>query len=425
MEKDYISIMQKKENLCRAYLRKADYEYAEKGRHTKDEGRYLQEASKLQFEMAQLSDGEARQHHLRRQKEIDAKIVEIAREVSPDVYQRILHENESKKRGDSRDGSASSKSKQEKSGKKAAKGPSEETVESWFKPMPSHSFAEVSGMTALKEQLRGCIEDARLNAIRKYLKMPQLHSFFFIGPPGCGKTYIIEAFAHELMQKDYKYLSLDGSDILSRYVGDAEATISRLFEEAENNAPCIVFVDEIDGVCRNRSEADLPVWAASLTTSFLIGYNRINSSDKPIIFIGATNYPNKVDNAMMDRVQLIRVPYPDLDAREHAFRMQFESVVELEPGFSFRDMAEVSDQYNYRDIDRLSDLVKNRVLKEVLELYPDENQAIEMMQNKNYFLTREMFEAARSEYNPTPKDMINRELDEWEARFQKNKEQDG
>ena len=165
MEKDYISIMQKKENLCRAYLRKADYEYAEKGRHTKDEGRYLQEASKLQFEMAQLSDGEARQHHLRRQKEIDAKIVEIAREVSPDVYQRILQENESKKRGDSRTSASSSGKKQEKSGKKSVKGPSEETVESWFKPMPSHSFAEVSGMNDLKEQLRGCIEDARLNAI--------------------------------------------------------------------------------------------------------------------------------------------------------------------------------------------------------------------------------------------------------------------
>ena len=60
--------------------------------------------------------------------------------------------------------------------------------------------------------------------------MKQLHSYFFIGPPGCGKTYIIEAFAHELMDQNYKYLSLVGSDILSRFVGEAEKIITRLFE---------------------------------------------------------------------------------------------------------------------------------------------------------------------------------------------------
>ena len=105
--------------------------------------------------------------------------------------------------------------------------------------------------------------------------MKNLHSYFFVGPPGCGKTFIIKAFAKELAEKDYKYIALEGSDILSRYVGDAEKIVTRVFEEAEKQDKCIVFIDEVDGVCKNRSKSNLPEYAASLTTAFLTGYNRI------------------------------------------------------------------------------------------------------------------------------------------------------
>ena len=206
--------------------------------------------------------------------------------------------------------------------------------------------------------------------------MKNLHSYFFIGPPGCGKTYIIEAFAHELMDKNYKFLSLVGSDILSRYVGEAEKIVTRLFAEAEKNAPCIVFIDEVDGVCKNRSLPNLPEYAASITTAFLTGYNRINSSDKSIIFIGATNYPNQVDNAMLDRVELIRVPYPDQEARCFAFKKQFKDIIMLEDGFSFDDMAASTEKYNYRDIERLSATIKNMIYKETVEKYKNEKEAI-------------------------------------------------
>ena len=125
------------------------------------------------------------------------------------------------------------------------------------------------------------------------------------------------------MKSDYKYLKLCGADILSRFVGDGEKVVKRLFEEARDNAPCIVFVDEIDGVCKDRNLPNLPEYSRTLTTAFLEGYNSIiettlkseeNQEPKPIIFIGATNYPGLVDNAMMDRVELLRVPLPDTEA---------------------------------------------------------------------------------------------------------------
>ena len=458
-ERDYIYTMQRKENQCKIYISRADQEYELNGYHTKEEGRLIQEAARLQNEMAQISDGEERKYHLRRQKELTDRMEEIVRDVSPDVYVRILEERKRKNQAAAKFESGKPRPEAVEEPKKASGGGhsdevvSDETVSQWFREAPRHSFADVAGMNELKEELRQCITDVKLSKIRSYMKMSPMHSFFFIGPPGCGKTYIIEAFAHELMAKDFKYLSLDGSNIMSRYVGDAEKIIARLFEEAEKCAPCIVFIDEIDGVCRNRSD-EIPVWAASMTTAFLTAFNRIHSSDKRIIFIGATNYPNKVDNAMMDRVQLIKVPFPDEGARSHAFALHFLEVIRggenagekpedqyldinghrekvkpyvmLEDGFTFDDMAALTEEYNYRDIDRLSERVKNLLLKDVLDLYGnDEDAAVNALESGEYRLTRELFETAQAGYNPTPKDEIKAELAAWEDRFNTIQEQKG
>lgn len=255
--------------------------------------------------------------------------------------------------------------------------------------------------------------------------MENLHSYFFIGPPGCGKTYMIEAFAHELMDKNYAYLSVTGSDILSKYVGEAEKMVTKLFETAEKHVPCILFIDEIDGVCRNRSLPNLPEYASSITTSFLTAYNRINSSRnrEKIIFIGATNYPDRVDNAMLDRVELIRVPLPDEKARGFAFARKLSKRVQLAPGFTYEDMAGATKDYNYRDIDRLAVRVKEIIIEQVMEKFQDEDRAIDALKSGKFCLSGEIFERAQSECLPTPKDDILRNLDEWEKKFRQGAEE--
>ena len=414
----YINRMQEKENLCLAYMQKADDVSAANGyAPSKEECVYLQKAATLRYEMAQMSVGEERLYQQRKVQELNQRIKNIVRIINPEKYREVQEgEAEARKKKAAADtkksggaGGVASQAKQETV--------SDAAVESWFKEAPKHSFADVSGMSALKERLRECIADSQLNQLKEYLKMKKLHSYFFIGPPGCGKTYIIEAFAHELMDKNYKYISLVGSDILSRFVGEAEKIITRLFEEAEKNAPCIVFIDEVDGVCKNRSQPMLPEYAASLTTAFLTGYNRINNSDKPIIFIGATNYPNQVDSAMLDRVELVRVPFPDQEARTFSFEKHFQSIIQLEDGFCFEEMAERTDTYNYRDIQRLASKIKTMVLKDVMSRYKKENDALEALKSGGYRLTREQFVKAQENCLPTPKEDIIRELDEWEEKF--------
>lgn len=413
MEDSYIKKMNMKENLCMELLHKADEEYARNNnRHTKQECAYLQQAANLRSEMASMSTGETRAYQQRKLNELNRKITSVIMEVDPEFMKRYK-ENKQKEKS----------LKNGSSGKTSSDGkPLDETTASWFKEAPKHSFADVSGMHDLKEQLRECIANAKLKHLEEYLEMKKLHSYFFIGPPGCGKTYIIEAFAHELMNKNYTYLSLTGSDILSRYVGEAEKIVTRLFEEAENHTPCIVFIDEIDGVCKNRSLPNLPEYASSITTAFLTGYNRINASGKEIIFIGATNYPNQVDDAMLDRVELVRVPFPDQEARKRAFSHSLKALISLEDDFSFDDMAVQTEKYNYRDIDRMVARLKKEIKKRVIHEYHDEQEAIEVLKSGDFRLTRELFESVQANFLPTPKDEIEKELDEWEQRFTKRLE---
>ncbi len=418
--REYVDRMNRLDNQYRVYMAYSKEEYAKGSCHTKEEIGYLQKAIMVQAEMAQLSDGEERKYHRDIQHQLSLQLENAIREVDPEYMKAVQNRSQEK--------AAAAKAAAPKSAKADSKGEdgiSDETVQYWFKESPKHSFDDVAGMDHLKETLKSCAADASLEKIRSYFKMPELHSFLFYGPPGCGKTYIIEAFAHELMQDDYKYMSLDCSDILSRYVGSAEKIIRRVFDEAEQNAPCILFLDEIDGVCKNRNMKDLPVWASNMTTAFLTAYNRLSSSGKKVILISATNYPTQVDAAMIDRVELINVPYPDLEARSFTFRREFKDIIGQDPDFDYVEMADRTEGYNQRDIKRLCAKIKNLLIKDVLEKYESEDQALEALQNKTYCLTEEIFAQAQADYSPSPKDAIDRELAEFAAIRAREQEKNG
>ena len=402
MESKFTTNFLKKETMSANYQKQARACRAQNNNAASEqECRFLQMAADLEFEMAQISIGAEQARHAREKNRLDYEIMKIRQELNPAA---------SKGDAGKKDGDAP---KDEKTKDEEAL---DRTARTWYKEAPRHSFEDVSGMVELKKKLQACLSDAKSEELMDYLQIPHLNSYFFVGPPGCGKTYIIEAFAHELMEKDYKYLSLQGSDIISRYVGDAEKIVTRLFEEAEKNAPCIVFIDEIDSVCKNRSLPNLPEYAANITTSFLTGFNRIHSSDSKVIFIGATNYPQRVDSAMLDRVEVIEVPLPDLEAREAALRKRFENILISEKGLSYGEMAAATPEYNYRDIERLSTRIKREAFKDVLEQYDNQFAAIGALRSGSYQLTREKWEQALSKFKPSPKKDILDAIADWKRR---------
>ena len=108
----------------------------------------------------------------------------------------------------------------------------------------------------IRDRLNDCVQDIASEELNEYLDISTVQSFFFYGPPGCGKTFIIKAFAHELMQKGYRYMKLESSDVHSKFSGEADKIVKRAFAEALEE-PTILFMDEIDGICQSRSMPNL------------------------------------------------------------------------------------------------------------------------------------------------------------------------
>ena len=421
MKDDYISTLRRNARLARECKEQAEEAKALAGGHCRDEAELYLKASDYYRKNVEISTGEERAYN----EELMNEYVTMARKIAGILKAKMELEagNTAAPSGTTpaRPAAATNTVKAGNTAKAAkSSGKEEIDTEAWFRPSPKHGFDDVAGMESIKAKLSVNIGDAKYIELKKSLNLKNLNGFFFYGPPGCGKTYIVEAFANELIKSGYHYICLDAKDILNKYVGGAEKIVGRLMELAEESAPCIVFIDELDGVCKNRSLPNLPEYASSITTAFLTGYNRLVSSDKEIIFIGASNYPEKVDSAMLSRMELIRIPLPDKAAREGNLKYAF-SKSELQCTMPVEEMAAMTENFDCRD---LNSLVEN-CLKKVFEIlkgrYPDGASAAEALRKGEVVLDRELFQEIFDEYMPFPKEADRKRLEAWEKEIYKEK----
>lgn len=332
----------------------------------------------------------------------------------------LLPERRSAAKGDKQPvgKSIGSKPTGSKSGSRPGSEVTEEMVQGWHKPRPNVTFEkDVVGMEELVAKLRACVQDVASSSVNDYLGMSKIHSFFLYGPPGGGKTHVTKAFIHELMGLGYEYLFLSGGDVHQSLVGMSEKVVERAFEEAKKCAPCILFIDEVDSVCKDRDLPHLPTHAMNTTVAFLNGYNALHEAEKHVIFIGATNYPHQVDSAMLDRVEMVQVPLPDVTIRTKVFKDALEEKFRNEPGFDYADMADETYNYSQRDMERLILMIKRSVKKDLTAVHGDNGDAmIDDMKTGKYLLTRERFMDTLNQYHPRSKADYVFKLDHWDAK---------
>ncbi|MCD6383948.1 MAG: AAA family ATPase [Thermoplasmata archaeon] len=183
------------------------------------------------------------------------------------------------------------------------------------------SFNEVGGLQDIKEELKQAIMVPLLEPemAEKYGVRPSKGILLF-GPPGCGKTLLLRAIASEL---NVDMISVKCSDLMSKWYGESEAAITRLFEEARKRRPAILLLDEIDAIAKRRdfyTTDDVTPRILSLMLSELDGLEDTSG----IIVVGTTNMPDLVDPALLrpgrfDKV--IYVPPPSRRAREEILRI--------------------------------------------------------------------------------------------------------
>ena len=223
------------------------------------------------------------------------------------------------------------------------------------------------------------IDDAK-NALRESIvyptKRPDLfpigwpRGILLYGPPGCGKTVLAAATANEL---DGYFINVDGSSMMSKWLGEAEKNVSRLFKMARSYAeregkPVILFIDELDSLLGQRTnEIGGEVRSRN---QFLTEIDGINGKGKDIklYVIGATNKPWSLDHPFLRRFQKrIYVSLPSLEAREKLFVL-YTNPLKLDSRVRSHTLASIFDGYSASDIKDICQAVQLKVVNEMFSL---------------------------------------------------------
>ena len=209
-------------------------------------------------------------------------------------------------------------------------------------------FAAVAGMEELKQQMREEVIEPLHNPeeYHRYgVTIP--NGMLLYGPPGCGKTFFAKHFAEEV---GFNFMCITSATLKSRYVNATQENIAKMFKEAEENAPTIIFIDEINELVPNRDDGDVHEMSRSAVNEMLAQMDR--TGEKGVFVIGATNYPNMIDPAILRAGRLDKKYYigvPDIDARKALFKLYLERRP-YDFGLDYQLLADMTQGYVSADI---------------------------------------------------------------------------
>lgn len=259
-------------------------------------------------------------------------------------------------------------------------------------------FSAIAGMQELKDTVKLDVIDALYEKERyaEYgLTIP--NGMLLYGPPGCGKTFFAERMAEEI---GFNFYKIKPSDIQSKWVNASQENIKNLFDEARENAPSIIFIDELDALVPNRDDSSVNHMNTSAVNEFLAQMN--NCGDDGVFIIGATNRPNAIDPAVLRSGRLdkhIYLPPPDLEAREKMFRIYLEKRP-TELGIRYEEIAEGTKDFVSSDIKMICDEASRSALKSgkkisneiILEVIKNTHSSLSQQELEKYLTIKRKFD---------------------------------
>ncbi|HTN13344.1 MAG TPA: CDC48 family AAA ATPase [Sphingomonadaceae bacterium] len=216
---------------------------------------------------------------------------------------------------------------------------------------PNVGWADIGGLGDAQEKLKEGVElPLRNPAAFHRLGIRPAKGFLLYGPPGTGKTLLAKAVAKEA---EANFISMKSSDLLSKWFGESEQQISRLFARARQVAPCVLFIDEIDSLVPARgSSGNEPQVTARVVNTILAEMDGMEELQS-IVVIGATNRPALVDPALLRPGrfdELVYVGTPDEEGRAHILKIHTRDMP-LADDVKLADIAKQTDRFTGADLE--------------------------------------------------------------------------
>jgi transitional endoplasmic reticulum ATPase len=271
---------------------------------------------------------------------------------------------------------------------------------------PNIRWADIGGLDAAAERLREGVELPMKDpeAFRR-LGIRPAKGFLLYGPPGTGKTLLAKAVAREA---EANFIATKSSDLLSKWYGESEQQISRLFARARQVAPCVIFIDELDSLVPARGGAGRgePQVTERVVNTLLAEMDGVEEMQS-VVVIGATNRPNLIDPALLrpGRLdELIYVALPDEAGRRHILGIQTKAMP-LDKDVDLDVVARRTPRFSGADLEDLTRRAGMAALRRSL---------------KSKRVTMADFEAALSDTRASVTPEVEREYDKIQGDLKQN-----
>ncbi|MEM1654742.1 MAG: CDC48 family AAA ATPase [Nitrososphaerota archaeon] len=242
------------------------------------------------------------------------------------------------------------------------------------------TYEDIGGLHEQIQRIREMIElPLRYPELFQKLGIEPPKGVLLYGPPGCGKTLLAKAVATEA---EANFILVNGPEIMNKYYGESEARLREIFRKAEESAPSIIFIDEIDAIAPKRSEVTGEV-EKRVVAQLLALMDGLESRGQ-VIVIGATNRPNALDPALrrpgrFDRE--IEIGIPDRNARREILQIHtrgmplaedvdLDKLAEMTKGYTGADLAALCREAAMKAIRRILpsiDFSEERIPPEILD----------------------------------------------------------
>jgi transitional endoplasmic reticulum ATPase len=216
--------------------------------------------------------------------------------------------------------------------------------------VPNVRWSDIGGLEGVKQALREAVEwPLKYPESFRRVGVTPPRGILLFGPPGTGKTLLAKAVANE---SEANFISVKGSEVLSKWFGETEKRISEIFRKAREASPCIIFFDELDALAPRRgSSVGEPRVVERMVNTLLAEMDGMEEIYN-VVVIGATNRPDIIDPALLRPgrfEELILIPMPDFKARLEIFRVHTRKM-SLAEDVDLEELARLTANYTGADI---------------------------------------------------------------------------